>query len=134
MPFRAPQAAPRHRRLALSASSPAAVWPSSRRLPCCLAGAGIEPAVGEGLALALAILLAGFLAMLLGRGSASGLLGLVAAENGALLAVVHAGNAMPGVSAALAVLSPGLLGCVALAAARGGRGGFAEALPRAVRR
>ena len=98
------------------------------------AGPGIEPAVGEGLALALAILLAGLLAMWLGRGSVSGLLGLVAAENGALLAVVHAGDAMPGLAAALAVLSPGLLGCIALAAVRGGRGGFSEALPWAVRR
>ena len=98
------------------------------------AGTGMEPGAGEGLALALGILLAGLLAMLLRRGVVSGLLGLVAAENGALLAVVHAGDALPG-AAALAVLSPGLLGCVALAAAREhGRDDVLRALPWAMRR
>jgi hydrogenase-4 component E len=94
------------------------------------AGTGLEPGVGEGLALALAILLLGLLAMLLGRGVASGLLGLVAAENGALLALVHAGDTMPG-AAVLAVLSPGLLGFIALAAR--GRGGVSDGLPWALR-
>ena len=59
-----------------------------------------------------------------------GLLGLVAAENGALLALVHAGDTMPG-AAVLTVLSPGLLGFVAFAAR--GRGGVSDGLPWALR-
>jgi hydrogenase-4 component E len=100
---------------------------------CVLPGAaGMEPGRGEGLALALGILLAGLLAILSRRGLASGLLGLVAAENGALLAVVHAGDAVPA-AAALAVLSPGLAGCVVLAS-RGRGDAVRDALPWALRR
>jgi hydrogenase-4 component E len=96
------------------------------------AGAGMEPGAREGSALALATLLAGLLAMVSRRGVLFGLLGLLAAENGALLGVVHAGGGAPG-AAALAVLSPGLVFCVLLAATRG-RGALAAALPWAPRR
>lgn len=90
------------------------------------AGAGMASGTREGLALALAVLLAGLLTMLLRRGVLFGLLGLLAAENGALLGLVHAGGAMPG-AAALAVLSPGLVACVLLAA-RSGRGVSVQSL------
>lgn len=90
------------------------------------AGAGMASGMREGLALALAVLLAGLLTMLLRRGVLFGLLGLLAAENGALLGLVHAGGAMPG-AAALAVLSPGLVACVLLAA-RSGRGVSVQSL------
>jgi hydrogenase-4 component E len=96
------------------------------------AGTGMEQGTREGLALALATLLTGLLAMLLRRGVVHGLLGLVAAENGALLALVHAGDAAVPGAAALAVLSPGIAGCVALASRR--RDAFWEALPWAPRR
>jgi hydrogenase-4 membrane subunit HyfE len=83
-------------------------------------GPGLDSGMRGGLALALAALLAGLLATVPRRAPLRGLLGLFAAENGALLAVVHAGEGMPG-AAALAVLSPGLVTCFALAArARGG--------------
>lgn len=98
-------------------------------------GAGVASGTQEGLALALATLLVGVLAMRLRRGVFSGLAGLVAAENGALLGLVHAGEALPG-AAALAVLSPGFVACVALAAARGGgtQGVSMRTLFRAARR
>jgi hydrogenase-4 component E len=96
------------------------------------AGAGVQLGTREGLALSLAILLAGLLAMLARRGMVPGLLGLLAAENGALLGLVHAGDAVPG-AAALAVLSPGLAGCVVLAS-RGRGGAVRDALPWALRR
>lgn len=95
------------------------------------AGSGLEPATREGFAVALAALLTGLLAMLLSRGVASGLLGLLAAENGALLGLVHAGGA-PG-AAVLAVLSPGLVACVLFAAMRA-RGAGPLTLSRAPRR
>ncbi len=98
-------------------------------------GAGVEVGTREGLALALATLLAGLLAMLgrrRGGGVAFGLLGLVAAENGALLGLVHAGGT-PGAAAAFAALSPGLVACVSLAALRGG-GALRAAMPWAPRR
>jgi len=77
------------------------------------AGSGVEAGAREGLALALAVLLAGLLAMIGRRGAPSALLGLIAAENGALLGVVHAGGVSG--AAVLAVLSPGLVACAALA-------------------
>ena len=95
------------------------------------AGVGMDGGTREGLALAFATLLAGLLAASSRRGVLPGLLGLLAAENGALLGVVHAGGAMPG-AAALAVLSPGLVACVALALR--GRGGLLRAVPWASRR
>ena len=97
------------------------------------AGAGVESGMREGLALALATLLAGLLAMLLRRGAFSGLLGLLAAENGALLGLVQAGGGVPA-AAALAVLSPGLVACVALALRGRGLSAVAAALPWAPRR
>jgi hydrogenase-4 component E len=96
-------------------------------------GAGLEPGTREGVALALATLLAGLLAMLLRRGVFSGLLGLLAAENGALLGLVQAGDGLPG-AAALAVLSPGLVACVSLALRGRGFGAVSMVLPRAARR
>lgn len=95
------------------------------------AGAALGSGMREGLALSLAILLVGLLAMLGRRRAPLDLLGLIAAENGALLALVHAGAAAPG-AVALAVFSPGLVACVALAS----RGGFAfaDALPWPFRR
>ena len=96
-------------------------------------GAGVEAGTREGLALALATLLAGLLAALLRRGAPSGVLGLIAAENGALLGLVHAGHWLPGASA-LAVLSPGLLACVALAARGRGLDAVSRVLPWAPRR
>jgi hydrogenase-4 membrane subunit HyfE len=95
------------------------------------AGAGMDAGTREGLALALATLLAGWLAILLGRGLPFGLVGLLAAENGALLGVVHAGG-MFGLGAALAAVSPGLVACDLLAALRG-RGHPLEALRKALR-
>ncbi len=99
------------------------------------AGTGVDPGTREGLALALAASLAGLLAMLLRRGVFSALLGLLAAENGALLGVVHAGDKLPA-AAALAVLSPGLVACIALALRGGGGLGavLSTILPRASRR
>lgn len=97
------------------------------------AGTAVAPGAREGFALALATLLCGLLAMRLRRGVSFGLAGLLAAENGALLGLVNAGGALPG-AAALAVLSPGLVACVALAAARDGRGLSLRALLRAGRR
>jgi hydrogenase-4 membrane subunit HyfE len=96
------------------------------------AGAGMDAGTREGLALALAILLAGLLAILLGRGLPFGLVGLLAAENGALLGLVHAGG-MFGLGAALAAVSPGLVACDLLAALRG-RGHPLGALRKALRR
>lgn len=96
------------------------------------AEAGLGPGTRVGLALALAILLLGLLTALLRRGVLSALLGLIAAENGALLATVHAGGGALG-ALALAVLSPGLVLCVVLAL-RGGIGGVSGALPWALRR
>lgn len=84
-------------------------------------GAGVAFGTREGLALALATLLVGLSAIRPRRGVSSGLGGLLAAENGALLGLVHAGWALPA-AAALAVLSPGLVACAALAATRGGGG------------
>ena len=123
---RAPAAAPLLLGGGLAVLAVAAVVPT---------GAGVAPGTREGFALALATLLAGVLAMRLRRGVFSGLAGLMAAENGALLGLVHAGGALPG-AAALAVLSPGLVACVALAATRGGgaRGVFVRTLLRAARR
>lgn len=98
------------------------------------AGAGMASGTREGFALALAVLLAGLLTMALRRGVAFGLLGLLAAENGALLGLVHAGAAAPGATA-LAVVSPGLVACAALAAARVGGGvPLVQALLQAIRR
>jgi hydrogenase-4 membrane subunit HyfE len=85
------------------------------------AGVGLAPGMRVGLALALAVLLLGLLTALLRRGVGFALLGLLAAENGALLALVHAGGALPG-AAALAVLSPGLVASIALASRGGLRG------------
>jgi hypothetical protein len=85
------------------------------------AGGGVAPGGLGGLGAGARVLLAGLLAARLRRDLPSGLLGLLAAENGALLGLVHAGETLPGV-AALAVLSPGLAACAALAATRGGRG------------
>jgi hydrogenase-4 component E len=96
-------------------------------------GAGVEAGTREGLALALATLLAGLLAMALRRGAPSGLLGLLAAENGALLGLVHAGGGLPA-AAVLAVLSPGLVACIALAFHGRGAGAVSDLLPWAARR
>ncbi len=95
------------------------------------AGVGVNGVAREGLALALATLLAGLLAASSRRGVLPGLVGLLAAENGALLGVVHAGGALPG-ALALAVLSPGLVACAALALR--GRGDLLRAMPWAPRR
>ena len=93
------------------------------------AGTGLQPGTRVGLALALGVLLTGLLAALSRRGAPLRLLGLLAAENGALLALVHAG----GGAAALAVLSPGLVACAALAF-RDGPDAVRGALPWALRR
>ncbi len=85
------------------------------------AGDGVA-GMREGAGVALAVLLAGMLASAARRGLGFGLIGLLAAENGALLGLVEAGAAgvpLP-VAASLAVLSPGLLAAAALAARRGG--------------
>lgn len=96
-------------------------------------GAGAGAGARGGFALALATLVVGLLAMLQRRGVRSGMLGLLAAENGALLGLVHAGDGVPG-AAALAVLSPGLVACVALASRGQGLAALANALPWASRR
>ncbi len=98
--------------------------------------AGVPAGTREGLGLALAALLVGLLAMRLRRGVFSGLLGLLAAENGALLGLVHAagGTAALSGAAAFAVLSPGLVFCAVLAAARGGGVASVPSLLRALRR
>lgn len=94
------------------------------------AGAGVAPGTREGMALALAVLLAGLLTMFLRRDVPFGMLGLLAAENGALLGLVHTcGGALPGAAALAAALSPGLAACLVLAARGGGEGGpFIRAL------